>query len=488
VGDRANPILVKEVRQSLKSRQFVATFMLLLLAAWFVFVVGIAGVGDLIEYGAIGTHFFQFFYWILAMAVVVLVPFGAYRSLQAEKDQATYDLLSITTLSPRQIVWGKLQSAVVQVLIFYSAIAPFIAFTSLLQGFDVVHVTLKLTLLFLLSLLVSMGAIAVSAATKQRQWQAFTSLFILGMLLQGLFGVLGLVDLFLREFDVASASSWWQLAGLVAIGASYFLLCQQVATAHLTFESDDRTSGIRLVCCGQFLLFWLGLLLLPLVPGMGFTLDEDWLAFATVVSVIHLGAVGLWAVVEDPFLSRRIRRRLPTSLWGRLIRVPLLRGGERGYLYLLMQVLVMILLLLVLGGDVLAPWVAVSGVTTGTLSLMWALCGYLICGLGIGCALGRWCRSLSPDVRPAHVRVLLILLAAFGCIGPYLPVLWGQEFSRDYAPIMLTNPFHTLAHVSSEGEYTDMILIVLMVSAALAVLLNSRSMFRGVRDVLTADV
>ena len=32
LGDRFNPIVVKEVRQALKSRQFVVTFLLLLLA------------------------------------------------------------------------------------------------------------------------------------------------------------------------------------------------------------------------------------------------------------------------------------------------------------------------------------------------------------------------------------------------------------------------------------------------------------------------
>ncbi|MGE4004134.1 MAG: hypothetical protein AB7I48_28460, partial [Planctomycetaceae bacterium] len=49
VGDRANPILVKETRQSLKSRQFVVTFMLLLAASWFLFTMGLLLGGDAIE-------------------------------------------------------------------------------------------------------------------------------------------------------------------------------------------------------------------------------------------------------------------------------------------------------------------------------------------------------------------------------------------------------------------------------------------------------
>jgi len=34
IADRANPILVKETRQALKSRQFVLTFLVVLIACW----------------------------------------------------------------------------------------------------------------------------------------------------------------------------------------------------------------------------------------------------------------------------------------------------------------------------------------------------------------------------------------------------------------------------------------------------------------------
>ena len=58
--------------------------------------MGVFGGGSALEYGAVGSTFFESFYWILAIAVMIVVPFGAQRSLLAERDQATYDLLSIT--------------------------------------------------------------------------------------------------------------------------------------------------------------------------------------------------------------------------------------------------------------------------------------------------------------------------------------------------------------------------------------------------------
>ena len=45
LGDRLNPILVKETRQALKSRQFLITFVLLLFCAWGWSVLGIARIG-----------------------------------------------------------------------------------------------------------------------------------------------------------------------------------------------------------------------------------------------------------------------------------------------------------------------------------------------------------------------------------------------------------------------------------------------------------
>ena len=44
-SDWLNPILVKETRQALKSRQFVATFMLVLVSGWLISVFGVVVVG-----------------------------------------------------------------------------------------------------------------------------------------------------------------------------------------------------------------------------------------------------------------------------------------------------------------------------------------------------------------------------------------------------------------------------------------------------------
>ena len=120
-GEWLNPILVKEARQALKSRQFVVTFGLVLLYSWGVSIVGLAMIGPEATYGANGPVMFGWYYAGLAFCLLIVVPFGAFRSLAVEQEERTYELLSITALKPRQIVSGKLGSAVVQMLVYLSA-------------------------------------------------------------------------------------------------------------------------------------------------------------------------------------------------------------------------------------------------------------------------------------------------------------------------------------------------------------------------------
>ena len=67
---------------------------------------------------------------MLSVPLVVIVPFGAFRSLAVEQEDRTYELMSITALAPRQIVAGKLAPyfaiGFTQLLIVLAAVALFV--------------------------------------------------------------------------------------------------------------------------------------------------------------------------------------------------------------------------------------------------------------------------------------------------------------------------------------------------------------------------
>src|SRR5262245_63953229 len=74
--------------------------------------------------------------------------------------------LSCSTLFPYTTLFRS-----VQVFIYYSAIAPFIAFTSLLQGFDLAQVTFVLTGSLFVTLCLTMLALMLASVPQNRHAQ-----------------------------------------------------------------------------------------------------------------------------------------------------------------------------------------------------------------------------------------------------------------------------------------------------------------------------
>src|SRR3954452_23939534 len=183
VGDRLNPILVKEARQAMKSRQFVVTFSLLLICGWVWTVLFIVAGLPAIYYAPAGPGVLMGYYAVLSVPLLIVVPYAAFRSLAGEWEDGTFELLSITALSARQIVTGKLASAVLQMMVYYSALAPCIAFTYLLRGIDIVTVGLLLGYSFFASLLLSAFGLMMATVTRVRHWQVLLSVVLVMALL-----------------------------------------------------------------------------------------------------------------------------------------------------------------------------------------------------------------------------------------------------------------------------------------------------------------
>ena len=183
LGERLNPILVKEARQALKSRQFVLTFTLLLAASWFWSILGLLISGPSAYYAPSGPMMLFGYYIVLSFPLIVIVPFSAFRSLGGEIEDRTYELVSITSLGPRQIISGKLAASGLQMLVYLSAIMPCIAFTYLLRGTDMPTIVWLLVYTALGSLGLSVIGLLLSSASGDRYQQTILSVVFLCALL-----------------------------------------------------------------------------------------------------------------------------------------------------------------------------------------------------------------------------------------------------------------------------------------------------------------
>ena len=311
-SDRLNPILVKETRQATQGKIFATIFLLFVGFSWLVLVLGIVTMWESLETRATAEIFFGCNFAMLSFAILVVVPFGCYRSLLAERELHTYDLLRITALTPRQIVRGKLATSLLQVVVYYSAIAPFIAFTSFLQGCDVVWISWVLAMSFLWSMVLCVGALLAGAATRSNQWQSanMVGLIIMLLILWGIVLAVALEGRRAVEFD--DSDFWWVNLIVLLIAASYVVLAGQLIVARLTFASGNRSSGIRIVLVIQF---WLALLVTGVLAVLDqrVVFDRNFQTAMTIWLLLHWIAAGLVLVTESDFLSRRIRGRLPVN-------------------------------------------------------------------------------------------------------------------------------------------------------------------------------
>jgi hypothetical protein len=180
-SERLNPIVVKETRQALSSRMFPIAFLAMLGLCWVVSVALIAASGEDLYYVEAGPQFFMWYLAALLGAICFVVPLGVFRSVVAEFDGQTFEMLAITTLSPRQVVMGKLKSAAVQMGAFYSAAAPFVCFTYMLQGLSIPGIVLALVIAFLAGISACMGGMMLGSLAKQSAWQVLCLLLSIGL-------------------------------------------------------------------------------------------------------------------------------------------------------------------------------------------------------------------------------------------------------------------------------------------------------------------
>ena len=482
-SDWLNPILVKETRQALKSRQFVVTFFLMLTASWLISVFGVVVEGAGAEYREIGGNFFYGYYIVLAVAVFLVVPFSAFRSLLSERDLHTWEVLSITTLKPREIVWGKLSSALLQIFIYYSAITPFMAFSKLLKGIDVPTIAMVLVASLIWAMVLSLVALTVGTFGSQRYWQVFLTLGVLIGLLLGLTAAVNLVSIrMIYAFEFDSREFWLELAIFGTFLAAYCALLLQIAIGQLTFDADNRATGVRLAAAAVFWLAlawtftgitwhsWFGM------PSFS-PVDLTFLlrALAT-IAALHWAVVGLFSVTENDQLSRRVRRNLPRFAIVRLLISPLLPGGARGFVYVVGHLAVLV-------AFVQAAFVWHGSFDQLTINYVLTLCSYVVIYLGLGAALSRLARKIIGDFRPAHARVVTMLLLAFGSMLPQTLYFFDQFQTWATPQYWITDPFHTLSAVSSGHADATLLLRLLGAGTIVVLALNARSMFRGIFEI-----
>jgi len=493
IGDHLNPILVKETRQALKSRQFVLTFVLVLVCGWVWSIFGVAIQGPAIYVRASGAAMFAGYFLILAFPLLVIVPFSAFRSLTVEREDRTFELLAITTLQSWQVVAGKLGSTFVQMLVYLSAIAPCLAFTYLLRGIDFPTILIVTAYTVIISFGLSLCALLLGTLAGERHWQAILSVLVILALFAFFWFYIAIVlsTVGLSSLPQLTGESLPFHIGFLSIFGSYFALLFFVAAGQLSFAASNRSTAVRMVLLIQEALLAAWYAWMSMGSGVGAL--NDVVMVVLFFHALHWMAVGTFLVGESPHLSLRVQRDLPQSFLGRVFLTWLNPGPGTGFMLVVSAMLAALL------GTLLATelWPAAAavvriGVTpAGPLLITFAAISgaYVVIYLGLTrLVVGFWRRFAEVNWNVPLVVSTCLVLVATGI--PYVLQLMSRDL-RDagYTLLQVTNPVWTLSALARDlltpvDRY--MLLVFLPALAAIVFVLNVPQVVREVQRVRIA--
>ena len=465
-GDSLNPILVKETRQALKSRQFVMTFSVLLVAALGWTIIGSLTLMPQIYTSPSAPRMLIGYYIALALPMLLVVPLAAYRSLEGEIDDGTLELLSITTLSPWQIVLGKLASAMLQMVLYYVALFPCVAYAYTLRGVDLPTTLLIMAILVVAAILLTIIALFFAPLSRTRTGRISTLLAVMIILLLSNWGLAALViTMILYGNPLSNEWIFFCVTASLLISLSLGHLLLTATAAQLMPESENRSTHIRVS------LMVLTAVILGLAAFAIQTLGQDSVAvalsFAAFLALLWTLCGSLMAA-ETPIVTPRIRRELPSSFFARSTLTWLTPGPVTGLVFATVNIVVLTWAV-VTGMEYLfeQPGISVPAIVPIMLKrVSIALAAYLV-GFLVAIRLVIGIVRINNNPRVELGIAALIAVAVLTSLVPYSIGLHINEYRPySYSIWQITNWAWTIGEIVS-GRNLDGTILFIVVTVTL---------------------
>ncbi len=177
-SDRLSPILVKELRQGIRSKLFLGAFLIIQLL---LFLYGTTLLMSNNFSGDSNTEL-ALFWSAIVLPMLILVPAMASQGIEKEITGKTLDLLLLTRISSYRLVLGKWASVIVQSTLLVTSALPYLMLRYFLGGIDIWNELQALAILVLASALlagITMGFWATKG-NKLVKWAGVLAFFWLG--------------------------------------------------------------------------------------------------------------------------------------------------------------------------------------------------------------------------------------------------------------------------------------------------------------------
>ncbi len=378
--DSLSPMVIKELRQGLRTRAFTVT--LLLLHVFLILTMLLSSV-------SINTENARWvFDSISSLALCLVLPLRGANAISDEVKHGTLEMLRLTRLSSLQIVFGKWAAVALLCLLVAISLLPYLAARYLLGG---VELSLEMTILLVKLLLgLVFAAFLVALSTIRQPW--LRSLLIFVPLFSGGFSLLGFFIVSVRSPSstsfMMSPHGWGVLAVFLAVAWLIFSFLT-LGASRISPPAEPLSvlkRSVHLLVMALPFVFWL-------LSG-----DDDFLILVFPVLVV----LALDAMSES--LNHVPTAYVPffkAGFWGRLFMPILAPGWASGFWVTL------------LGSGIAALAVLLEGSTQMLPAL-----GFAACSFWMACAiLFVLPTRKSEDLLPLLLATLLLIAVGVSFLG-----------------------------------------------------------------------
>ncbi len=257
--DRLSPMLVKELRQGMRTSSFVILFVLLQAILTIVLLIAsLLGLSDITsDTSSAGRFVTGFILVIYSLGVLVFQPLRGISAIATEVRENTIDLMTLTSLTAWRIVFGKWLSIVSQSALIAGTVLPYLIISYFFGGMQMFpELTLWLALFVVSGALtaITVGISAVGNAIVRGLLVVGGSALIMGCLLFTFIPhIPHLIEMlaFTRGDQTLSVIAFLVAACYIC----YFFL--ELGTTAIAPSSENRATRKRLIGLGVLALCYL---------------------------------------------------------------------------------------------------------------------------------------------------------------------------------------------------------------------------------------
>ena len=456
VDDRVNPVVVKELRQAVRSKFILALINLLLVFQLIVVTMVLLIDNTLSDYSfRLGRNMFWSLHTLLLIGCIYLVPIYVGVRFAAERSAQNVDLLYTTTIRPVSIIWGKFLSGAVLTFILFSTMAPFMVLTYMLRGIDVPTILLVMiidymTVLIAIATVIFMMTLGESLLS--RLGLAIGCLVIFTTLLVNSLSWSG-------RYIEGWASFYESMWLLVLLGVTYTVMGQGLmilaATSMISPPSSNRALLPRIYMSACWVISGLLALGVSLITG-----DLDILLGWSVMASCMLACTVMVGACERDEPGLRVQAAIPENRLKRMVAFFFYSGSAGGILWSLVMTLLSLGVSVGIGAIAYYSPSFLGGVSgNDSITTAVGFMGYMFTYALLGGLIVRWVGR--GKLRTETTLAMVLALMAVGSMGP--PMLRVLVNPNSYGGSelwwYLTNP---MAPFIAGGERDDVMLFGLV--------------------------